>query len=198
MKMGNVSRLGLALAMVVAGEAALATDVSYDFVELRFIDTEIDDANVDGDGFQISGSYNISGNWLIVGGYTSLDFDGPVEGSLLEAGGGYVWPVDPKFDLFSTISIARAEVDVGSFSDDETGFRIVGGIRTKFTDQFEGRAELNYLDIDDSDTLIRLGGDYYFTPQFAGGATIDLGGDNDQITFGIRYFFGDRRVRNVN
>ncbi|MEM8982091.1 MAG: outer membrane beta-barrel protein [Pseudomonadota bacterium] len=196
--MRNVSRLGLTLALAMGAEAALATDVSYDFFELRFIDTEIDDANVDGDGFQIGGSYNISGNWLIVGNYTTLDFDGNVDASLLEAGGGYVWPVDPKFDLFTTISIARAEVDAGTFDDNETGFRIVGGIRTKFNAQFEGRAELNYLDIDDSDTLIRLGGDYYFTPQFAGGATIDLGGDNDQITFGIRYFFGDRRVRNVN
>ena len=195
---GVSMRAGLAAAALMTAQAAFATDVSYDFFELRFVDTEIDDANIDGDGFLIGGSYNISDNWLIIGSYTDIGFDRGVDASFLEAGGGYVFPIDPKFDLFATGSIIRAELDgPNNIDESETGFRIVGGIRSKFTEQFEGRAELNYVDIDDSDTIIRLGGDFYFTPEFAAGATIDLGGDNDSITFGIRYFFGDRRVRDM-
>ncbi|MEL7536268.1 MAG: outer membrane beta-barrel protein [Pseudomonadota bacterium] len=194
---GFAARAGLVLAVLGATSHAMATDVSYDFFELRFVDAELDDSNADGDGFLIGGSYNVSGNWLIIGSYQTLEFDGDVDLNTLEFGGGYVWPIDPQYDLFATGSIVRAEVDAGTFDDDETGFRIVGGARAKFTSQFEGRAELNYIDVDDSDTFIRLGGDFYFTPEFAGGVTLDVGGDVDAITFGIRYFFGERRVRDV-
>lgn len=176
--------------------AAAATDVSYDFLELRYIDTEIDDANLDGDGIAFAGSYNVQGNWLIVGSFTVLDYDQNVDGSSLSIGGGYVWPVDPRFDLFATASVVRAEVEAGNFDDSETGFALLGGIRSKFNEQIEGRAELSYVDIDDSDVSILLGGDYYFNSQLAAGITLNLSGDNDVLTIGGRWFFGPRRLSN--
>lgn len=180
------------IAVLISANASASNNVSYDFVELRFVDTEA--GSVDGDGFQLAGSYNIQDNWLIVGGLTSLDFNG-ADVTLLEAGGGYVWPQNNQFDLFATGSIVRADIDAGPVDDDETGFRLVGGVRTKFSPNFEGRAELNYIDLDDSDTYIELGGDYYVSPQLAIGGTLDVGGDNDSLTIGVRWFFGDRKLR---
>ncbi|MFK7889043.1 MAG: outer membrane protein [Gammaproteobacteria bacterium] len=185
----------MALCLTGASASVAAADLSYDFLELRYLDTEIDDINVDGDGLVFAGSYNVQGNWLIVGSFTALDFDGNVDGSTLTVGGGYVWPVDPRFDLFATASIVRSKVEAGDFDDSETGFALVGGIRSKFTDQLEGRAELTYVDINDSDVSILLGGDYYFTPQFAAGITLNLSGDDDTLTIGGRWFFGSRRVK---
>ena len=182
----------LASAAVLAASTASATDVSYDYFELRFDEAEIGSA--DGDGFQFGGSYNVTDNCIIVGGYQSLDFDGGVELTILEAGGGYVWAIDPAFDLFATGSILLGEVDTNFGDDDETGFKVVGGIRAKFHEQIEARASVNYADLDDSDTFIQLAGDYYFTPQFAAGVSVDLAGDVDSLTFGIRYFFGGRRI----
>lgn len=182
-----------ALIFSASTQLALASDLSYDFLELRFVDAEF--GNVDGDGLQIAGSYNINENWLLIGGFSSLDLDFGLDLTMLEAGGGYVWPQNDQFDLFATGSIVRVDVDAGGGSADETGFRLVGGMRNWFTPQLEGRAELNYLDVDDSDTYIELGGDYHFSPNFAAGVTIDLGGDADAVTIGARWFFGDRRVR---
>lgn len=182
----------LAFTLLLTYNANASNNLSYDFAELRFIDTEA--GSTDGDGLQIGGSYNIQDNWILVGAFTSLDFNS-VDVTLLEAGGGYVWPQNNQFDLFATGSIVRANVDVGSNDDSDTGFRIVGGVRTRFAANFEGRAELNYIDVEDSDTFIELGGDYYVSPQFAVGATLDLGGDNDALSVGVRWFFGDRRLR---
>lgn len=182
----------LLFTLLATANASASNNLSYDFAELRFIDTEA--GSVDGDGFEIAGSYNIQDNWLLVGGFTTLDFNS-VDVTLLEAGGGYVWPQNNQFDLFATGSIVRADIDAGANDDSDTGFRVVGGIRTRFAPNFEGRAELNYIDIEDSDTFIELGGDYYVSPQFAIGGTLDVGSDNDELTIGVRWFFGDRKLR---
>ena len=189
------------VAMIAAGVAGLttpvvsATDVSYDFLEIRYVDTEIDDANIDGDGIYFGGSYNVQGNWIVVGSFTTLDFDRSVDGSQFTVGGGYVFPVDERFDLFATAQFARAEIEAGNVDESDNGIVLTGGIRSKFSEQIEGRAELNYVNIDDSDFSILLGGDFYFTPQIAAGLTVNLGGDNDSFTIGGRWFFGPRRVK---
>jgi len=192
--MNTITRAATAIAgALTLSTPAMATDVSYDFLEVRFVDSEI--ANIDGDGFALGGSYNFHENWLVTGSYTSQDFDFDVDLTAFELGVGYVWALDPQYDLFATGSYVDVEVDgtVGSASDD--GFRFVGGIRSRLNERIEVRAALNYLDIDDSDTFVELAGDYYFTDQFAFGITVDVGGDTDEITLGGRYFFGNRRVR---
>lgn len=186
MKLMNTIRFAALLSVAAFSAPTFATDVSYDYAELRFVDAEVE--SFDGDGLQLGGSYNVSGNWLVVGSIQLLDFDG-ADLDILKAGGGYVWPIDERFDLFATGSLVR--FDAGN---DENGFEITGGIRSKFNENFEGRASINYSDVVDADTFIQLGGDYYFTPEFAAGATLDLGGDFDSITFGVRWFFGERRV----
>ncbi|MEO0364646.1 MAG: hypothetical protein AAF265_04030 [Pseudomonadota bacterium] len=177
------------------GANAQATDVSYDFLEVRFVDTEIDGSNADGDGFRLGGSYNFHENWLVVGSYTSQDFDGNVDLTGFEVGVGYVWPVDPRYDVFATGSFIDYETEFDSFEVSDDGFRLTGGIRSRFNEQFEARAILNYVDQDNSDTFVQLAGDYYVTDEFAVGIALDVGSDNDTITFGGRWFFGDRRVK---
>lgn len=172
---------------------AAGTDVSYDYVELRYVDAEID--GLDGDGFQISGSYVVRGNWFVQGSFSTLGFDFNVDTTQFDIGGGYVWPQAQNYDLYAIGSIVRAGVDTNFGDDDETGFRIGGGIRSRLTSKFEGRAELNYVDIADSDTLVTLAGDYYFNDQFAAGVSIDLGGDVDSFSIGGRFFFGERRIK---
>lgn len=192
--MTNKSRLFIALTLSVLTTSALANDVSYDYLELRFADTEIE--NADGDGFELGLSYNLNDNWIVIGSYLSQDFDFNIDLTGLELGVGYVWAIDEQFDVYATGSYADYEVDVGSFgSDSEDGFRFVGGIRSRINEKFEARAAVNYFDLGDSDTFVELAGDYYFTPEFAAGISIDVGGDVDTITFGGRWFFGGRRIR---
>ncbi len=190
----KLSLLASLLSMSCACFASAAgTDVSYDYVEFRYVDAEI--SGLDGDGFQISGSYAVQGNWFVQGSFSTLGFDFDVDVTQFDVGGGYVWPQAQNYDLYALGSIVRATVDTSLGDDSETGFRVGGGVRSRITSKFEGRAELNYVDAGDSDTFVRLAGDYYFNDQFAAGLSIDLGGDADSFSIGGRYFFGERRVR---
>jgi hypothetical protein len=159
-------------------------DLSYTYAEVRFVD-----ADNDGDGFRLNGSVELNGPWILVGGFTSLDFDGDVETSLLELGAGYVFNYTADFDLFGTLRIARAEVDTPFGDDDETGFAFSAGTRGMLTRQFEIRGSVNHINLDNSDTYLELAGDYYFTDQLAAGLSLEFAGDTDVFTIGARWFF---------
>ena len=45
--------------------------LSYTYAELRFVDVDFRG----GDGIRFNGSYELDNNWLIVGGFTSLDLN---------------------------------------------------------------------------------------------------------------------------
>ena len=187
----SVTSLATTLAVVMAGAfaPAQATELSYDYAELRFVDTEV--GNLDGDGLRLAGSYQISGNWLLVGGFSSLDFDNNVDTTTFDIGAGYVYRYRPEFDLVGYARVVHTEVDAGPFEEDDTGIALAGGVRGLFTPEFEGRATVNYINVDDSDTFFEFGADYHFTPQFSVGATLDVGGDADTLTIGVRWFFGN-------
>lgn len=188
MKHLNVVRTTAATALLsLFAVSANASDLSYNYAELRFVDTEIN--SVDGDGFRLNGSFELTGNWLLVGGYSTLDFDS-ADLSSLEIGGGYVHRYNQQMDFVGYAKLVRAEVDVnGGGSDDDTGIALAGGVRGTFAPQFEGRALLNYVNVDETDTYFEVGADYYFNEQFSAGATLEFGGDADSLTIGVRWFF---------
>jgi len=167
-----------------SGKQLTQRSLSYTYGELRLVD-----ADNDGDGISIGGSYELAGPWILVGSYASLDFDGGVDFSLLELGGGYVWGYTKDWDLFGTVSIARGEVDGTFGSDDETGFSLAAGTRGLLTPQLEVRGSVNHINLDDSDTFLELAADFYFTKQFAAGLSLEFAGDLDVFTVGARYFF---------
>ena len=69
------------------GQQKLPSDLSYTFAELRFVDVDVSG----GDGFRLAGSYELDGQWILVGALTALDFNNNVDSTLVEIGGGYVW-----------------------------------------------------------------------------------------------------------
>lgn len=177
----------LTLLALVCATATHASELSYNYAELRFVDTEIGAA--DGDGLRLNGSFELTGNWLLVGGYTTLDFDGGVDTSALEFGAGYVHRYSPRMDIVGYGKLVRTEVDTPFGDDDDTGISLAGGVRGSFTPEFEGRATVNYINVDETDTFFEIGGDYYFDDQFSAGATLEFGGDADTLTLGVRWFF---------
>jgi len=173
---------GVAIAQTVEEKPV---DLGYSYAELRFVDVDFRG----GDGFRINGSYELAGNWLIVGGLTSLDFNNNVDSTLVELGGGYIWHYSEDFDLLSTLRVVRSEVDVGGIDADETGFALSAGTRGLLAPQFEIRGSVNHINLDNSDTYLELAGDYYFTERFSAGVTLEFAGDADAITIGARWFF---------
>ena len=173
---------GIAVAQTVEEKSV---DLSYSYVELRFVDVD----SRSGDGIRLNGSYELDGNWVIVGSLTSLDFNNNVDLTLLELGGGYVWHYSDDFDLVSTLRLVRSEIDNGANDADDTGFAITAGARGLLTPQFEIRGSVNHINLDDSDTYLELAGDYYFTDQVSAGVSLEFAGDTDAFTIGVRWLF---------
>jgi hypothetical protein len=164
---------------------APSADLSYTYAGLRFVD--FDDNG--GDGLQIEGSFDLGNSWIIVGEYTSADFNNSVDLDWFEIGGGYVWSYTPDWDLVGTARFVSADADTPGGSSDETGFALTGGVRGMVAPNFEVRGSVNYINLDSSDTFLELAGDYYFTRQFSAGLSLEFAGDTDLYTIGARYYF---------
>lgn len=180
------------LAILLLTQSALAQsgasglgDVSYSYAELRFVDVDRNG----GDGFRIGGSWEADPNWLVVGSITALDYNNNVDTTLLEIGGGYVWNYTDQFDLVSTLRLVRLDVDTPGGGGDDNGFALSAGARGLLAPQFEIRGFVHHLNLDNSDTYLEIAGDYYFTPQFSAGLSLEFAGDNDAFTLGARWFF---------
>ena len=173
---------GVAVAQTVNKKQA---GLDYTFAELRFVDVDVSD----GDGFRLSGSYDLDNDWLIVGSFTTLDYNNNVDQSILEVGVGYVWKYSDDFDLTSTVRIVRSDIDAGGVSVDDSGFGLSAGIRGLLSPELEVRGSINHINLDNSDTYLELAGDYYFTEQFSAGVSLEFAGDTDAFTIGARWYF---------
>jgi len=162
-----------------------SADLDYNYLELRFVDV---DSN-GGDGVRFAGSYDFGNNWLLVGGLTSLDYNNNVDGRWIEIGAGYVWHYTNDWDMVATMRYVNAEFDNQILSVDDDGLAFSGGVRGLIAPRFEVRGSVNHITVGDSDTYLDIAGDYYFTPQFAAGLSIEFAGDTDIITIGGRWFF---------
>jgi hypothetical protein len=174
-----------ATAAAQSGQGNALGHLSYTYGELRFVDV---DSN-GGDGFQLAGSFELDGDWILVGSLTSLDFNNNVDSTLLEVGGGYVWDYTDNFDLFTTLRLAWAEVDTPVGDADDTGFAFSAGTRGFLAPKFEIRGSVNHTNLGDSDTYLTFAGDYYFTDQVSAGISLDFAGDTDSFSIGGRWYF---------
>lgn len=186
----------LAVAALVLPAMATATDVSYDYVQVAYVDTELDfgPVDVDGDGFNIQGSVSATENIFVFLDYMDLGFDFGVDASTLELGGGYHKPMSDKVDLVGTVGYARAEIDVpGGPSPSEDGFALSIGLRGNPSDKIEVRGRIAYVNLDDDNTSFELFGDYYVTQAISLGLGVIV--DDDATTWGIggRIHFGSRK-----
>ena len=126
---------------------------------------------------------------MIVGRVTTLDFDNNADLTVLELGGGYLWHYSEDLDVVSTLRIVNSEAEVNGVSADDNGFALSAGVRALLAPQFEIRGSINHVNLDNSDTYLKLAGDYHFNEQFSAGASLEFAGDADTFAIGARWFF---------
>lgn len=189
-------RYSVAIAASLAGAfapaLASADSPSYDFFQIDFISGDIDNPDVDGDGFGLGGSVSIQENWYLFGEYSDLDFDGSVDLSLLELGVGYRLPMSDTTDLALSASYVSADLDSSFGSADDDGYGISALIRGMVSDQFELNGGISYVDLGGTggdDTSFVFGGVYSFTDNVAFKAGIEIGDDINFYTAGFRFYF---------
>lgn len=181
----TIASLSLLLVAVMGSSPAQASDVKYNYIEGRYILDAETDSNIDGDGVRIGGSFRIDQRFYAFGNFQSLDLDFSNEIDTFELGAGYIYPLNANWDANFTAAFVNSEVN----NDDDSGFSLTAGIRGMMTPKVEGRAKLTYIDVNDDDTFITLGADYFFLPHLSVGLEVDLSGDLETTSIGARYFF---------
>ena len=77
------------LGLMAALSPALAlAEMSYDTFDISYVDVEIDGANVDGDGFELAGSYGLNSKVFLFGSWQDQDLDFGIDGREIEVGAG--------------------------------------------------------------------------------------------------------------
>ena len=188
----TVIKAGLGLAACAFALNAAANDeLSYNYVEANYLDTEIDDLDIDGDGLSLSGSVEIGDSAFLFAGFGSLDFDRGVDLDQRTIGLGAHTSISDNVDLVGTIGYVDAELDTPFGDADDDGYSVGVGLRGKVADAFELEGGISYVDLDDSgdDTTFNFGGRYYFTETFALGAGVGIGDDVTTWNLGVRLEF---------
>jgi hypothetical protein len=174
---------------------AQAEGLSYSYVDLAYITTDIDQLDDELDGFALRGSLEVTDQVFLFAGYSdqSTSVRGrDIDGEAFNLGVGFAWPIAASTDLYGKLGYVSSEIDFPGGSYDDDGYALGVGLRGRVADQFELEGSLNYVDLSDSgdDTSLGLAGRWYFTDQFALGVEGAFGDDATTLGVGIRWDFG--------
>lgn len=181
----------LASACLLAPAAAFA-EMNYSFVEGSIVDLELDGpGDIDGDGIEIAGAFELDDRFFVLARYQDLDFDLGIDGRYYEFGAGLHHALSDTVDFVATLTYFDSELDGGGASADDDGLGIGGGIRAELSPDWQVEAGIKLVDTDASgtDSVLVLGGRYYLKPNMAISAGADFGDDADSLKIGFRYEF---------
>src|SRR5690606_32097123 len=146
-------------ALGFGAQAASAQGFSYNLLEGSLISGD------DYDGFGVSGSYAFTPDVFGLASIDALELDGSgLDVSVLSIGAGYRIAINEALDVFATASLKRVKPD--GF-DDDMGFGLGVGLRGRVLERRELTGGLEYVDVNDSATELKVGGRWYFTNNFA-------------------------------
>jgi hypothetical protein len=168
-----------------------SSQFNYTYVELSYDETEYDiaAAEIDGDGFTVTGSFEINEEWHAVASYGIADLDFGIDLDTWSAGVGYVFPLREDIDLYGRVLYVNLDADLGPFDRDDDGLALQFRVRMLVADQVEVEGGIQYVDIEESDASLQVGARYYFTEEFSAGLNLNVAGDNDGIGVNARFSF---------
>lgn len=195
-------------AIAAMGMAApvMASDMSYNILELGLYGESIDDPNgdegIDGSGITLNGSWAFTDGMFGFVGLSGTEYeyrnydDSDFTLGRMQLGIGFNMPLSDRLDLVSGISLQRVRLgDDFNNTLNERGYGLKAGLRGKAGERFEWTAGLDYVDLGEGqhDTSWSAGFRYYFTRLFAMG--LDIGStDKEQgsAVIAFRWDLGNR------
>jgi len=194
-----MNRKALSIALLLLAGPAMAADISYNFAQVGYQWTTLEDVlpglDVDGDGFGVGGSFEVGDSWFIQASYQQASFDFGVDFDQLSAGVGYHVAMTPNADFFAVLSYVAVEASVSgpvSGSASENGYGATIGVRAMVTEKLELDGTIGYVDLGDGADSTTLGAAaiYNFTDIFSLG--VDVGFEDDAVSYGLggRFYFG--------
>lgn len=190
-------KLSLLAAATLTATQAFAASPKWDFVELEYVQVNIDDSSLEPSGLGLTGSKLLSDNVFLTGSYIATTDDiGGVDIDLdqFDLGIGYKYAMSEQTDWYASLSYvsieAEASAGFASSNIDEDGFGIATGIRSMLTDEIEVGVDVSYVDIDEDDeTTVTLEGTYYVTEAIGLNLGYGISSDANTLNLGVRFAF---------
>ena len=177
------------LLLAAAPLAAQAEDMSYSYVDLGWLSTDIDNGPT-ADGFGLRGSIGFAENFFAFAEYSNQQVSG-VDVDQYAVGLGGRFGISENVDLVGRAGYIKADASSGGFSIDDDGYLVSAGIRGRVADGFELEGHVIHRDFGggSDDTSVAVGGRYFFTENFAVGAEYEMADDANTILAGVRFAF---------
>lgn len=176
----------LALALTAALPfAAQAGELSYNYVEGGYVNTDIDGAPTL-DGWTLGGSAALGSSFHVFGNYATQEFNNTnIDIDTWRLGFGYNHALTDRADLIARVAYENADAGGGLDLD---AYSAEIGVRGLLAPQFEGWALAGYVDGDDVDGEFygKLGGQFKFNQ------TWGLVGEVTVADDATTYFVGPR------
>lgn len=191
-----------AISLGVTASETAANGPAWNYVDLGYVQGDIDGVDADPTGFGVGASFLVSDSVFFTAGYTSVSEDVVIFGYDVDAeinqatfGIGYRLPISETTDFHVGANYLNLEAcasipGFGGDCMDENGYGLNLGIRSMLTNQFEFFAGAGYVDIDsESETSTTLGVAYNFTDTFAVKLGWSTTGDIDLLGLSGRFEF---------
>jgi len=189
MKFLNAMTAGLMLAGLPLASHAEA--MSYSFIDLGYIETDIDGTSSNADGFALRGSVGFAEQYFAFAEYSNQSVSGADIDQIAVGLGGH-YGLSDNLDLVGRAGWFNVDASGSGGSFDDDGYLVSAGLRGKVGTSVELEASVIYSDLGGSigdDTTFAVAGRYYFTRNFAVGAEYQDDGDSSAILLGGRYSF---------
>ena len=189
MKFLNAMTAGLMLAALPL--ASHAEDMNYSFVDLDWIQTDIDGVSSSADGFALRGSVGFAEQFFAFAEYSNQSVSGGDVDQIAVGLGGH-YGLSDNLDLVGRAGWLNVDASGSGSGFDDDGYLLSAGLRGKVGTSVELEASVIYTDLGGSngdDTAFAVAGRYYFTENFAVGAEYQEGSDSSTILLGGRYSF---------
>ncbi|MCW8856797.1 MAG: hypothetical protein OQJ95_05485 [Kangiella sp.] len=175
----SLKKLFVATTIALSSGLAMANNVSYDYVQGGLIDYD----NLDGVNFEFSKSFtdNIYGKVD----YSDLE-NGGFDVSILRLNAGFNMELTNNTDFVAELGYEDIDADFGF---DDSGYNMMAGIRSMFTNDLEVGAYVSHSDVLES-TDITFEGRYHFDRNMS--VALEIGNDDEldeHIGINFRYSF---------
>lgn len=174
--------------------------LSYDFFELKYIDTEAEfhehghegghTVEVPGDGFAIEGSVGIAEHFNLFAGYTDVAYDSGAGFKEVEAGiGAHVSPVH-GLDLLARVGYVYEDAE---HHGTENGYVLSVGFRKHIAigrgAELYGR--INHVELVEGEQSYELGLEFHIGAGLALGVAAEKADESTSYFLTLRYYFGE-------
>ncbi|MEL7298695.1 MAG: hypothetical protein AAGJ86_13620 [Pseudomonadota bacterium] len=177
----------------LTGAAWADNDLSYDYLEARYAESETDlnPGSIDGDGLQFNGLFEISNSIHLLAGYERLEFDDGFDIRTTMLGGGFAFAVSPTTDIILRAGFVDGSSDDGFVEINDDGFMTSAGVRSLITPEIELYGTFRSIEFDNigEEDSMTVGAEFYLNDDFSIGPNVTWIEDTTTWSLGARFYF---------